>query len=112
MDATKRKDADKESANTRPEDADEISAKKPEEKGPLWQDKSDSGRVHATIWSHPQKAGRTRFSIGICRSYFDDDKDAWVNTFYFERQDLNDIIAFALEAKRRIDRLTGEPDPD
>ena len=45
-------------------------------------------------------------------SYFDDDKDAWVNTFYFERQDLNDIIAFALEAKRRLDRLTGEPDPD
>ena len=95
------------------DDPDEITAKKPDDKGPLWQDKSDSGRVRATIWSHPQKkAGRTKYSVGICRSYFDDDKDAWVNTFYFDRQDLNDVIAFAMEAKAKIDRLTGEQDPD
>jgi hypothetical protein len=95
----------------RPDDPDEISAKKPDN-GPLWSDESESRRVRATIWSHPQKAGKTRYTIGICRSYFNERQGKWVNTSFFDRRDLQDVIDFAEEAKKRLARITGEPDPD
>jgi hypothetical protein len=105
MDATKHQDADTMS-DTRPEHTDENSATTP--KTPLWSDESASGRVRASIWSHPRKSGKTRYSVGICRSYHDKDDDRWVNTFYYDPRDLDDVIAFAQEAKKKLARLQGE----
>ena len=85
-------------------------AKKPN--SPLWSDVSDSGRVHATIWSHERKSGKPRYSVGICRSYLDKEEDHWVNTFYYDPQDLDDLIAFAQEAKKKLARMIdGEQAP-
>jgi hypothetical protein len=109
MDATTHQDADTKS-DTRHEDPDEISAKKP--KAPLWSDESDSGRVRASIWSHDRKSGKPRYSVGICRSYLDKDDDRWVNTFYYDPKDLDDVIAFAQEAKKKLARLQGEQIPE
>jgi len=108
MDAStpKRKD----SASARPENPDEISAKKPS--APLWSDESDSRRVRVAIWSHDQKGGKVRYTISICRSYFDEDDRRWVNTHYFDRRDLEDVIAFAQAARKKLDRISGESEPD
>ncbi len=82
------------------------------EKGPLWSDESDSRRVRATIWSHPKKSGRPRYTVGLCRSYFDESKGHWVNTYYYDPQDLDDVIAFAQEAKKKLARMIdGEQAP-
>ena len=80
------------------------------EKGPLWSDESESRRVRATIWSHPQKSGRTRYTTGICRSYYDERQSHWVNTFYYDERDLDDVIVFAQEAKKKLARINGEPE--
>jgi hypothetical protein len=112
---TRTKDAGKEpeetaapeAAETVREDPDEVSAKKPDN-GPLWSDESESRRVRATIWSHSQKGGRRRFTVGICRSYFSEREGHWVNSFYYDERDLDDVIAFAQEAKKKLARMNGE----
>ena len=81
-----------------------------EPQGPLWSDKSESGRVRVSLWRHERKGGKARYSVGICRSYQDEDQ-GWVNTFYYDDgRDLDDVIALAQEAKKKLARLKGEPE--
>lgn len=74
-------------------------------KGPLWSDQSESRRVRASIWKHGPSGGKARYTVGICRSYFDKDDDRWVNTHYYDRKDLDDVIGFAQAAKKKLDRI-------
>ena len=95
----------------RPEDPDEITAKKPTApKAPLWSDESDSRRVRIAIWSHDRKGGKVRHTVSICRSYYDEEQRSWVNTHYYDERDLDDVIVFAQEAKKKLARITGEPE--
>lgn len=73
-------------------------------RGPAWDDHSN--RVKVAIWKHTQKNGELRFTTSICRSYKDDDKK-WVNTHFFDRDDLKDVIKVANQALDQIDRLNG-----
>ena len=108
MDATTHHSTGKKSAALRPEDPDEITAKKP--KAPLFSDESASRRVRLAIWSHDQKGGKVRYTVSICRSYYDEEQHLWVNSHYYNERDLDDVIVFAQEAKKKLARYTGEPE--
>jgi len=74
-------------------------------KGPVWSDESPSKRVRATIWEHRSKGSRVRRTVGLCRSYLDRESGRWVNTSYFDRKDLDDLIDLAQTAKKKLDRM-------
>ena len=52
-----------------------------------------------------------RYTVSICRSYYDEEQHRWVNTHYYDQRDLDDVIAFAQEAQKKLARITGEPEP-
>jgi len=81
-------------------------------KGPVWSDESPSKRVRATIWAHPQgTTGRVRRTVGLCRSYFDKEEGRWVNSFYYDGKDLDDLIELAQTAKKKLARMVdAEPE--
>ena len=71
--------------------------------GPLW--KADSKRVQAALWKHDQK-GKARYTVSISRS-FKDQAGKWVNVHYFDKQDLDDVVAVANQAREQILSLEG-----
>jgi hypothetical protein len=108
---TRTKDAGKEPEENAVPEAAETSVPMPDN-GPLWEDVSESGRVRVTLWSHPQNAGRPRYTVGIFRRYYSEREERKVNSFYYDERDLSDVIAFAQEAQKKLARLTGEPIAD
>ena len=71
---------------------------------PLW--KNQFHRVKVAMWSHPQKDGKTRETISICRSY-QDEKEKWHNVHYFDRDDIRDIREALGEIEEQLLKLDG-----
>jgi hypothetical protein len=59
--------------------------------------KTRKGSVEGAIFKNEQKSKRTKkmytsYSTNIVRSYYDDDKEEWVQTNYFYEKDLQDLV--------------------
>jgi hypothetical protein len=63
---------------------------------PIWS--QTVNRVESSIWKHDHN-GTARYSVSICRSYFDKKSDKVVRNHYFDEQDLKDVIACANAAR-------------
>ena len=97
--------SDKDVAGTSPAEDHAVDAasqvKKPDH-GPVWDDKLD--RVKVAVFRHAQKQGRFRYTTGINRSYKTED-GKWVNTSYFDDDELDDVIEAVKRAKIQIDKF-------
>ena len=82
-----------------------VQTVEPAKKTPYWSDQSASNRVRASLWRHDQKGGKVRYTVALCRSYFDEQEKHWVNTHFFDARDLDDVIALAQEAKATLASL-------
>jgi hypothetical protein len=83
-----------------------------ESSGPIW--KTQNNRVKGAMWRHQQPGDKVRFTVSISRSY-KDEKNAWVNTHFFDERDLRDVVLVANEARDQILGLRGmttEPGED
>src|SRR5689334_4694196 len=58
--------------------------------GPIWT--TESGRVRSAMFRHEQK-GKVRFTVAVSRSYLSKKTGDWVDTHFFDRNDLADVKA-------------------
>lgn len=96
---TKTLTKNKEVAGTTPEEITQTN----DSSAPIW--KRQLNRVQSAMWKHGQN-GKTRYTVSISRSY-KDGKGKWQSVHYFDRQDLDDVIAIAKEAEEEILREKG-----
>jgi hypothetical protein len=85
---------------------DDHQAAESSKKKPYWSDESESRRVRVSIWRHDQANGKVRYTTALVRSYYDEREKRWVNSSYFDTQDLDDVVHFANLAKKKLDELT------
>ncbi len=66
-----------------------------EKAGPIWT--TESGRVRGAMFRHEQK-GKVRYTVAVSRSYKSKKTDEWVDTHFFDRNDLDDVRKVAEQA--------------
>lgn len=99
--AGQERSAEKPPAQVGPTEQVAESRSSPSGKGPLWD--TTSHRVRGAMWKHDQK-GKARYTIAICRSYKSED-GIWHNVHFFDRNDLNDVVKVAEEAKDYLSQV-------
>jgi hypothetical protein len=67
-------------------------------KRPVWS--RSINRVDCSIWEHEQD-GKARYTVAISRSYRDR-SNQWKRSYYFDKQDLDDVITVAREASNEM----------
>ena len=83
----------------------ESSAEQERKNDPVWT--TEAHRVKGAMWKHVQDNGKARFTIAVYRSYKNDDTKKWVNTHYFDEQDLGDVRQVCAEAEEKLLQLKG-----
>ena len=73
-------------------------------KRPIWS--RTLNRVDGSIWKHDQK-GEARYTVAISRSYLEKKTNQWKRSFYFDKNDLQDVRSICNEAEDQILDLEG-----
>lgn len=74
---------------------------------PVWN--QTLNRVECAIWPHDHN-GIKRYSVSICRSYFDKKKGKLVRNYFFDESDLQDVAASVSAAREYLKATTLEND--